>query len=127
MKANILIVDDDAGLRRALADRLRFWGHVPAEALDGREGLAMIAEREFDVVLLDLSMPGMTGMELTAGDDEMARSSTAATGVVDRHASVPRCPASEDPNCWSKRNSVWWRGLNGPTCRPGPRALPPVP
>ena len=64
MRANVLIVDDDAGLRRALADRLRFWEHAAAEAADGRQALAALAEREFDLVLLDLSMPGMGGMEV---------------------------------------------------------------
>lgn len=64
MKAQVLIVDDDATLRRALSDRLRFWGHVPEEAASGEEALKRIATRRFDLVLLDLKMPGMPGMEV---------------------------------------------------------------
>jgi two-component system, NtrC family, response regulator AtoC len=64
MKANVLIVDDDAGLRRALADRLDFWGHTTEQAADGQVALEAVARREFDLILLDLAMPRMTGMDL---------------------------------------------------------------
>ena len=64
MKANVLIVDDDAGLRRALADRLDFWGHATEQAADGEAALEAVARREFDLILLDLTMPRMTGMEV---------------------------------------------------------------
>jgi DNA-binding NtrC family response regulator len=61
MKATILIVDDDDALRRALADRLRFWGHKVAQAGSGEEALAQATQSAFDLILLDLSMPGMDG------------------------------------------------------------------
>ncbi len=64
MKANVLIVDDDAGLRRALADRLDFWGHATEQAADGQAALEAVARREFDLILLDLTMPRMDGMEV---------------------------------------------------------------
>jgi DNA-binding NtrC family response regulator len=63
MKANVLIVDDDADLRRALADRLDFWGHTTEQAADGQAALEAVARREFDLILLDLTMPRMTGMD----------------------------------------------------------------
>ena len=64
MKARVLIVDDDAGLRRALSDRLAFWGHAPTEAEDGNAALEAMSHRVFDLVLLDLSMPGLSGMDV---------------------------------------------------------------
>ncbi len=64
MKANVLIVDDDAGLRRALVDRLSHWGHATAEAADGASALAVAGRQEFDLVLLDLSMPGASGLDV---------------------------------------------------------------
>jgi DNA-binding NtrC family response regulator len=67
MKANVLIVDDDAALRRALADRFRFWGHAAREAKDGEEALAAARREEFDLVLLDLAMPGLSGMDVLDG------------------------------------------------------------
>ncbi len=64
MSARVLIVDDDASLRRALADRLAFWGHAVVEAQDGDEALAAAAREHVDLVLLDLAMPGRTGMDV---------------------------------------------------------------
>jgi DNA-binding NtrC family response regulator len=64
MKARVLIVDDDAGLRRALSDRLAFWGHAPMEAADGDAALETMSHRAFDLILLDLSMPGLSGMDV---------------------------------------------------------------
>jgi two-component system response regulator HydG len=86
MRANVLIVDDDPGLRRALADRLRFWEHGTAEAADGRQALAALAEREFDLVLLDLSMPGMGGLEVLRALQESGCSADVV--VLTAHGSV---------------------------------------
>ena len=60
----ILIVDDDPALRRALADRLRSWGHATVSAADGQQALEAARGREFDLVMLDLAMPGMPGMDV---------------------------------------------------------------
>jgi DNA-binding NtrC family response regulator len=64
LNAMILIVDDDASLRQALRDRFVHWGCDVTQAADGREALAACAKRSFDLVLLDLSMPGMDGLEV---------------------------------------------------------------
>jgi DNA-binding NtrC family response regulator len=64
MKANVLIVDDDPTLRRALADRISFWGHASVEAKDGEEALRFLERRAFDLVLLDLKMPVVSGMDV---------------------------------------------------------------
>ncbi len=66
MKASVLIVDDEEGLRRALGDRLRFWGHEVTEAGSGQEALTLAARRAFDLVLLDLAMPGLDGLQVLA-------------------------------------------------------------
>jgi DNA-binding NtrC family response regulator len=62
--ASVLIVDDDDSIRAALVDRIRHWGHVVEEARDGDEALAMASRKEYDLVFLDLAMPGRTGMEV---------------------------------------------------------------
>lgn len=64
LKADVLIVDDDAALRLALQDRFEHWGCQVQLAADGHEALAVCAERAFDLILLDLSMPGIGGMEV---------------------------------------------------------------
>ena len=59
----VLIVDDEANIRRMLGGLLRAEGFEVAEAPDTKEGLRMAQEFEPDAVLLDLAMPGGTGLE----------------------------------------------------------------
>ena len=63
-KARILIVDDEKMIRDGCARLLRKSGHEVALAEDGRKGLELIAGKSFDLVLLDLKMPGLGGMEV---------------------------------------------------------------
>ena len=64
MNASVLIVDDDDAIRKALADRVRHWGHVADEASDGDQALEIASRKEFDLVFLDLAMPGRGGIEV---------------------------------------------------------------
>jgi len=66
LKARVLIVDDDEGLRYALKDRFEYWGCDVSVASDGREALAAAAKCSFDLIMLDLSMPVMDGFEVLA-------------------------------------------------------------
>ena len=79
MRANVLIVDDDEALRRALADRIRFWGHTVTPAKDGEEALAETSRKAFDLILLDLSMPGISGLDVL---DRLRESGCSAEKVV---------------------------------------------
>ena len=60
----ILIVEDDAAIRRGLSDCVRFAGYGPAEAPDGRAGLDAALTQDVDLVLLDLLMPRMDGLSV---------------------------------------------------------------
>lgn len=62
-QAAILIVDDDASVRRALHTTLGTLGFSTAEATGGEEALALARAASYDVVLLDINMPGMDGLE----------------------------------------------------------------
>ena len=64
MSANVLIVDDDDAIRRALTHRVRHWGHLAEEARDGDQALDVASRKEFDLVFLDLAMPGRSGIEV---------------------------------------------------------------
>ena len=61
-QGNILIVEDDTALRRSLAGTLQALGFCTMEAATGELGLAELRNHTFDVVLLDLNMPGMGGV-----------------------------------------------------------------
>jgi DNA-binding NtrC family response regulator len=58
----ILIVEDDAGSRRALEELVVSYGYGTRSAANGQEALAVAAEREFEGVLLDLRLPDMNGL-----------------------------------------------------------------
>jgi CheY-like chemotaxis protein len=58
----ILFVEDDPMNRRVVKDMLSVAGAEMVEAPDAETGLAMIADGRFDVVLMDLRMPGMDGL-----------------------------------------------------------------
>jgi two-component system response regulator MprA len=59
----VLVVDDDAAVRDAIARTLRFDGYEVATAGDGREAVAMVHDAGLDAVILDVSMPGMDGLQ----------------------------------------------------------------
>jgi two-component system KDP operon response regulator KdpE len=59
----ILIVDDESSIRRALQATLSRLGFTIVEAARGEEALALVRSNRFDVVLLDINMPGMTGID----------------------------------------------------------------
>ncbi len=62
--ARILIVDDDTALREGMAETIGDLGHDPVQAADGEAALARLAQGGIDVVLLDLRMPGIDGIEV---------------------------------------------------------------
>lgn len=63
----VLVVDDDAGLVRALTINLRAHGWVVATAPDGAHALDAVARTQPDVVVLDLGLPDMSGLDVIAG------------------------------------------------------------
>jgi two-component system NtrC family response regulator len=66
----ILIIDDDDSLRRVLEYNLQEAGYEVSAAVDGGTGLALFDEREPDLVITDLKMPGVTGFQVLAAIKE---------------------------------------------------------
>jgi DNA-binding response OmpR family regulator len=60
----ILTIEDDAAIRRGIVDSLRFAGYHPLEAADGITGLDLATTQDYDLLLLDLALPGRSGMEI---------------------------------------------------------------
>ncbi len=63
-KSSILIIDDEAYLRSTLAVILERAGYAVTTASGGEEALEILIKQKFDLVFLDLKMPGMDGVEL---------------------------------------------------------------
>ena len=64
MKKRILIIDDEKNIRLTLRSCLDSQGYEIETAVNGEEGLSKIIDDGFDLVLLDLKMPGLDGMEV---------------------------------------------------------------
>ena len=64
--ARILIVDDEASIRLTLGALLKRTGYEVTPAENGAEAVALLEQQLFDLMLVDLKMPGMDGMQVVA-------------------------------------------------------------
>src|SRR5215475_12235635 len=64
MRAKILIVDDERDIRVGLENRIAWMGHDTIMAENGKDAMRLIEEEEPDLVLLDLELPLMSGLEV---------------------------------------------------------------
>lgn len=101
--ANILVVDDSPSMQKMVSFTLKGSGHHVVEASDGKQALALAQQQNFDVVLSDVNMPNMNGLELceqlrklpsykfipilmltteSSGDVKMVGKSAGATGWI---------------------------------------------
>ena len=65
MTAKILVVEDDVANRTLLKDVLNYCGYEVLEARDGKEGISLAREHMPQVILMDMQMPVMDGVEAT--------------------------------------------------------------
>jgi len=63
MKISVLLVDDEKDFVESLAERLQIRDFNVATALNGDEAIELVKENEFDVIVLDVQMPGKSGIE----------------------------------------------------------------
>src|SRR3954466_2428771 len=84
---SILIIDDEAAIRESLETLLDLEGYAIESAESGEEGLARLAARPFDLVLLDFALPDMNGLEVLAEirdrDPQLAVIMITAYGTVE--------------------------------------------
>lgn len=66
VRGTILIVEDDAAIRRGVGDALRFAGYEVLQAATGRAGMELGIQGNWDLMLLDLLLPGPGGLEILA-------------------------------------------------------------
>ena len=93
-RASILVVDDDPGTRNILTLILKEKGHKVTSAKDGREAVARITKKHFDIVFMDIRMPTMGGLDayLTIRDIDTEATIILMTAyVIEGHAhSMPQ-------------------------------------
>jgi CheY-like chemotaxis protein len=91
--AEVLIVDDDENNRLLLATLLRHAGHTPFEAGAGREGLEIAREKRPALIIVDLSLPDISGVQLLHELRTDAR--TAKLGIAVYTATQPGAALDE--------------------------------
>lgn len=81
-RLRILVVDDDREIREVLRDMLTIDGHFLTTCADGFEALKSLTDGEYDLMITDLGMPGMSGLELarSAHDDHPSMGIAMITG-----------------------------------------------
>jgi adenylate cyclase len=92
--ASALVVDDDAMNRVVLQRSLEREGHAVRVAANGRAALELLRSESFDIVLLDVLMPEMDGLELLEliqSDDELRATPVIMISALEDMASVVRC------------------------------------
>ena len=121
MPARILVVDDEAGIRESLGKILRYEGFEVDEAPDGPTALALLARQRFDLIFLDIKMPGMDGLEvlirLVAEDPRVPVVIISGHGSVDTAVQATKLgafdflekPLDADRIMVTSRNALAWR------------------
>jgi two-component system alkaline phosphatase synthesis response regulator PhoP len=64
MNSRILLVEDEPGVALVVADLLRSEGHLVEHAADGKRGMRLATEGNFDLLVLDVMLPGLGGFEI---------------------------------------------------------------
>ena len=88
--ARVLVVDDDPEVRHVTASFLAGFGYHETEACDGPAALDLLARERFDLVVADLAMPGMSGVELAS--EVRAREPDLPVLILTGHADAMRIP-----------------------------------
>lgn len=80
---NVLVVDDDDELRSAVADMLLLDEHKVVAVADGKSAITLLQRQRFDLMITDLGMPGITGLELCnlAGEIDPQLRAILITGI----------------------------------------------
>ncbi len=92
MRAKILIVDDDFDILQGLETRITWMGHEPLTANDGKEALRLIEQELPDLVLLDLELPSLSGLEILQRVKDISAKDpppNGAPGAPSGHAAPP--------------------------------------
>jgi DNA-binding response OmpR family regulator len=79
MPQSILVIEDDAAIRRGICDTLRHVGYQVFDCGDGKQGLEMAMSYDYDLLLLDLVLPHRSGLDIL---DEVRRSRPNVPSII---------------------------------------------
>ncbi len=105
IKRKILIVEDEVSQRKALADKFARDGFTAIEAQDGEEGFAMAIKEQPDLILLDIVMPKMGGLEMLKklrGENEWGKnvSVVVLSNLNENDVNVVSSIREDKPTCY---------------------------
>ena len=86
----ILLVDDDPLIRHVIADELEEVGHFVTPAVGPEAAIELLAEGDYDLILIDYTMPGMSGAELAR--HVLKAKPNAKMAILTGHAELPEAP-----------------------------------
>ncbi len=98
-RIKILIIDDDPNLRKTLSDILKAKGYEAFAARDGSEGLAMVKGDAFNLMLIDLKLPDMRGLEVL--ERVKAGSPSTEAIIITGHATLESAIESTNKGAFS--------------------------
>ena len=110
--ASILVAEDDQAVRDFVSRALAYYGHNVTTVADGSAALAALAERQYDLMLTDIVMPGLDGIALAAQatKDNPTMSVLMMTGFASEgqraHGSSPGAPQTVADRVISKPFSL---------------------
>lgn len=73
MKGRLLIAEDEPGIRNLLAQLFKAQEYITDLAVDGIETIERLREADYDLLLMDVNMPGKTGIEVLRHQDQIGR------------------------------------------------------
>lgn len=95
-KLKLLVIDDEVDIRESLARILERHGYSVLTAQDGEEGLKMISEHDIDIVLCDISMPKMDGIEFLKNVRKFSLKTEVI--IITGQSTVDRCVEAIEQN-----------------------------
>ena len=84
LSGNILVIEDDSKMRKAITTIMKKEGHEVTAAADGETALKQAQETEFDLAIVDLKLPGIDGIEVSVDEGVVGEPVGAAVGVGSR-------------------------------------------
>jgi len=119
-KGKILVVDDEADIRESLQALLEMEGYVVDLAASGAEGLRAVEARDYDLMLLDLMMPDLSGMEVLqevrSHDRDLPVFLITAYGSTQVAVDALKAGASDYfPKPWETTSCCWRSSASSPS------------